>query len=223
MIESLLQIVAPHHCYGCGEIGTLLCDNCKYNIVDERYTACIVCRMPEASQGVCRACMATYTRAWVVAERSDEIEQVLNGYKFMRQKAGAKSAAALLDDVLPSFIGMNVVIVPVPTISAHIRRRGYDHMALVARNFARQRKLSYSPQLIRRSNSVQLGSSKRQRFLNAKNAFAVKGSLDPEAVYLVVDDVVTTGATLRFAAQALLDAGASTVWAATIARQPLDK
>lgn len=223
MIDTFLQIVAPHHCYGCGIAGLLLCDNCKYNIVDERFPACVVCQRPHARHGVCHSCKTSYERAWVVSERSDEVEQLLNGYKFMRQKSGAKVCVELLESILPVFSGMDITVVPVPTISTHIRRRGYDHTVLIAKNLARRRKLPYSAVLSRQTDSVQLGSSKRERFENAKHAFRVTKQLDPDVIYLVIDDVVTTGATLQFAAEALRKAGASNVWVAAIARQPLDK
>lgn len=222
MIDTLLQIIAPHHCYGCGETGALLCNNCKYNIVDSRYLACIVCQKPNMRHGVCGACMTTYERAWVASERLDEVEQMLNGYKFMRQKAGAKVCADLLEGVLPDFSGINLQIVPIPTVSVHIRRRGYDHTRLIAKNIARRRRLPYSAVLARQTDSVQLGSSRRERLENAKHAFRVAKHLDPDAIYLLIDDVVTTGATLRFAAETLRKAGAGSVWVAAIARQPMD-
>ncbi len=179
--------------------------------------------MPGIRQGVCGVCLTTYERAWVVTERSGEIEQLLNGYKFMRQRAGANTCVDLLDTVLPDFSGVKLKIVSIPTISKHIRHRGYDHMGLIAKGLAKRRRLPYSTVLARQTNTVQLGSSKRQRVINAKEAFHVSSRLDSTAIYLLVDDVVTTGATLRFASQALLEAGAGAVWAAAIARQPLDK
>lgn len=95
-------------------------------------------------------------------------------------------------------------------------------MALIARHFARQRNLPFVATLQRRTNTKQRAASARQRTTNAKEAFAVHKKPDPEKIYLLIDDVVTTGATIKYATKTLLDAGAMTVWVASISRQPLD-
>jgi competence protein ComFC len=223
MIERMLQIVAPHHCYGCDKIGSTLCDNCKYNIIDDPFLGCIVCRKATSSHGVCDGCRTSFERAWIVTERTDDVQDTLDGYKFGRQMASARVFAELLDKRLPDFHQMNVTIVPIPTISPHIRQRGYDHMSLIAKELARRRKLPYSTILARKTNAVQLGSSRLERLANAKDAYGLKYRPNPETTYLLIDDVVTTGATLQFGAKALRDHGASAVWVAAIARQPLDK
>lgn len=221
MINRLLQIVAPHHCYGCGKIGPLLCANCKYNIVDEPFEACIVCAMP-SPVGICGQCQSSYAAAWCVGERADALKDIINGLKFERVKDGAKVLGGLMSARLPD-LPSETIIVPVPTVSAHIRQRGYDQTLLISRAFARERNLVLK-QLLRRTNKhTQRGQTKRARFEQAKSAFECRTTLDTTIPYLLVDDVVTTNATVRFGAQALIDAGAQTVWVAVAARQPLDK
>jgi len=58
--------------------------------------------------------------------------------------------------------------------------------------------------------------------IQALSAFGIHGSVDPRATYLIIDDIVTTGATIEYAALLLKEAGAKTIWVAAIARQPLD-
>ena len=224
MIDTLLQIIAPHYCYGCGEIGRVLCGNCKYNIIDDRFEGCIVCLRAVGPVGVCGNCRTSYTRGWVVSERTDTTERLIDAYKFRHHKGAAPALADLLHEVVPDLsLVESVVVVPVPTIATHIRRRGYDHIDLVARRFARLRGLPYARALRRQTNTVQVGSSRLQRIENAQQAFRVHRELDPRAIYLLIDDVVTTGATLQYAAKALTDAGAGEVWVAALARQTLDK
>lgn len=128
----------------------------------------------------------------------------------------------MLSHVIPEFPS-NVIVVPVPTIPSHIRQRGYDHTALIARRFAKVKSLPYQKLIERVSYTKQRGASRKQRFEQASQAFTVKKRLSEDSVYLLIDDVITTGATAQYAAEALLAAGASEVWVGVIARQPLDK
>jgi predicted amidophosphoribosyltransferase len=112
--------------------------------------------------------------------------------------------------------------VPIPTITPHIRERGYDHTLLVARFVAHKRKLPLTPLLSRQTNTMQRGASKSLRRKQAAHAFMLRGYIDPSLTYLLLDDIVTTGATLDAAAKMLKEAGAKHVWVAAVAYQTLD-
>lgn len=162
-----------------------------------------------------------YRRAWCVADRRDHLERLINGYKFANTRAAYRPLAELLHARLPE-LPENTVIVPVPTVSSHIRQRGYDHMLLIARHFARLRRRSVATGLQRTTSTKQRGAGRKQRIDHAKAAFVCRAPLDSSHIYLLIDDVITTGATVHYAARALRDAGATTVWVASISRQPLD-
>lgn len=221
MINKVLRIIAPHYCYGCAKTGTPLCENCKYDIVDEAVDACMVCAQP-SSVGICKSCHTSYDRAWFVGERSDILERIINAYKFERVIDASSSLASLLDMRLP-VLPPDVIVIPVPTIASHVRQRGYDHTARIAQSFGTRHSLAVQAVLRRRDSHMQRGQNKNDRFAQAKAAFYCDAPLDSQAIYLLIDDVVTTNATVRYAASALRDAGATTVWVAVLARQPLDK
>lgn len=221
MIDKLLQIVAPHHCYGCSKTGPVLCSNCKYDIVDEATSACIVCTLP-ARDGICRSCRSTYEKAWCVGERSGPLLATIDGLKFSHVMSAANALAELLDMRLP-VLPSDTVLVPIPTIPSHIRQRGYDQTLLIARALAKRRHLPVRQLVQRRHHEVQRGRTKKERLEQARIAFTCGAPLAADIPYLLIDDVVTTSATLRYAAEALRLAGATTVWAGVVARQPLDK
>ncbi len=222
MIDSLLTFIAPHPCSGCGISGTLLCDNCKYDISSEPYSACVACGKGLAGiHGICGQCTVPYQRAWCVADRRDGLERLIDNYKFRNVKAAHKPLADLLEAHLP-ILPEGTVIVPVPTVSSHIRQRGYDHMLLIAKQLGRQRRLPVRSHLERATTTKQRSASRSLRITQAKAAFQARGSLDPELIYLLLDDVVTTGATMKYAAKTLQAAGAQNIWVAAISRQPLD-
>lgn len=222
MIDTLLQIVAPHHCYDCAVTGTLLCNNCKYDIVSETFSGCISCRTLSAVDNVCSVCQRRfpYSKAWVVGERSDVLRRLLDDYKFERRIAAAKVCAELLDSILP-VLPPETIVTYIPTSTTHIRQRGYDHAQLIAKRFAKRRGLVCRATLLRNGHSVQHGSSRAERIKQADAAYTLK-PIEEDVPFLMIDDIFTTGATVTAASRLLIDAGASEVWLGIIARQPLD-
>lgn len=221
MLDKVLSIIAPHHCCGCDKIGSLLCDNCKYNISAEASLFCVVCNRPTTRMWLCNDCSVPYERAWAVGERADVLQRLIGLYKFERARAAYVPLGDLLLNVLPD-LPPETIIVPVPTVWSHIRERGYDHTLLIARYVAKARGLSCR-QLVERQNiDKQRQANALQRLAQAKRAFVVTQDIDSDVPYLLIDDVMTTGATMKYAAKALRKAGAKHVWVAIIARQTLD-
>lgn len=220
MVRRLLDHIAPHYCCSCGEIGRLLCESCKYDITSEHSSDCLFCGQLSLS-GVCSGCRPICSQAWCGGQRTGGLEKLINSFKFENAEAAHQPLGDVLLAALP-LLPKEVVIVPIPTVRAHVRQRGYDHALLLARYVAQKQGVTLSQALRRRTSTVQRGANRKERFKQAKEAFEVTGSLQGDTPYLLVDDVVTTGATLRYAAEALKEAGAVTVWAAAATRQPLD-
>ena len=218
MIDKLLSYIAPHHCYSCANIGSILCDNCKFHILEEPYEQCIQCDVP-SQYGVCKSCQQKlpYSNAWIVGERKSVLENIIHDYKFRRNVAAVQASADLLEKRLP-YLPDNTTIIPVPTITRHIRIRGYDHTSILANQVAKKRSLKYINSLKRNHNLVQVGSDAKTRHQQAKTAFFITEKLDTTRPYLLIDDVITTGATIKYAAQSLRDAGAQEIWIAALAR-----
>ena len=217
MIDRLLAYIAPHHCYGCDTLGDPLCNNCQFNIISESPTTCIICKKP-SMRGVCSSCSkAPFSQAWVVGERSGELEKLIDDFKFHRVKRALLVAAQLLDHTLPHF-NSPVHIVPIPTIPKHIRLRGYDHMLMIATYLTKNKHISVCRMLERKDFSVQVGASKATRKLQAKSAFVARIQCDQTIPHLIIDDIVTTGATLTYAAKTLRQKGIQAIWVAALAR-----
>lgn len=218
---SLINAVMPHYCCSCGAIGEILCDHCKYDIIGECVVECIACGGPVARYGdTCKACVSPYRRGWMVGRHRDSIRELIGRYKFSGARAAGSTFGGLLHEALPE-LPADTLVTSVPTAPPHIRERGYDHAALIAKEFAHARKLPYSPTLRRLHTMKQRGASRKERLNQAATAFAaitpVRGGR-----YLLIDDVCTTGATLQYAARALRNAGADEVWVAVISKEPLD-
>jgi len=185
------------------------------------FFGCIGCGRATGTRGVCTDCLF-YDRAWCVGERHEVLRRLVDDFKFERMRSAYHPLAGLLSDILP-LLPEDTVILPIPTVRRHIRQRGYDHTALIAKRLSKLKNCLYEPILERKTQSVQRGASRSERIQQAKEAFVVTKPISANTPYLIVDDVVTTGSTLKYAAKDLRDAGASQVWVAAIARQPSTK
>lgn len=111
--------------------------------------------------------------------------------------------------------GLEVVVVPLPTIGRHVRERGLDHTAILARKLAKRRGWKYERVLGRATDVVQVGTKAVARKAQAEKTYEVVREASGEKLYLLVDDVWTTGATMLAAEKALKEAGAK--WIAGVA------
>ena len=221
MIDTILSFLAPHHCYGCSKIGKVICDNCKYNITNEPFDGCIGCGGPVLRQGVCGSCHLPYARAWAADTYHGPLGEAIKGMKFGSVREAASVLGEILAATLPA-VPPQTVVVPIPTVRSHVRQRGFDHTKLIATAMAHHLGVATADVIQRVGHAAQRGATARQRQVQAKAAFRVEGALDPDGIYLVVDDVVTTGATIRQAGLQLQRAGAKELWVATLTRDTLD-
>ena len=190
MVEKLLDLISPHYCCSCGEIGSILCESCKYDIVSEQFSGCLLCTRPTLS-GSCAHCSSDLARTWCGGERIGGLERLINCYKF---EYAVAAHAPLGDIILASLpeLPKETIVIPIPTIRTHVRQRGYDHTLLLARYIAKKRGLHCYQPLIRATSSIQRGTDRKTRLAQAKVAYKVKGELEKDTQYLLIDDVVTT-------------------------------
>lgn len=221
IVERVLQNIAPHHCSGCGNVGSLLCPYCKYDIIHEPFLGCIVCGN-SSRVGICTIHDAPIQRSFVVSERSGVLEALIDGLKFHNVKAAAKDLAALLDERLP-LLPEGTIIVPIPTVRSHIRQRGYDQVELIARHLAERRQVTIVRALERVGKDTQHKLGREDREVAAKRAFVLNSRVrvEKDSPILLLDDIITTGATVLQATQTLQPLGVP-VFVSALAYQPLD-
>lgn len=220
---GLLDLLAPHSCRGCGHTGTPLCYRCKKYIVSTYHHYCPKCKQKNRS-ATCPKCQ-DFPPTYVIGERSDLIGQLAQDFKFHSIRALARPLAEILNEIIPP-IEKPVVVVPLPTIDHHIRKRGLDHTLLIAKNLAHLRGKNFTTKklLVRNKNTVQVGADKKTRLKQAEDAYNLKenSSLDPNTTYLLLDDIWTTGASINSALKKLRSAGAQNFVIAILAVSVLD-
>ena len=218
MIDHLLSLFAPHLCSSCGAEGTLFCDNCKSYIIKASLKKCWVCGGGNRSP-LCASCAKVFRRIYIIGERKGGLALLVDGYKFHYRRFTSKVLASLIEEQLQSELS---VIVPVPTAPSHVRQRGFDHTLLLARALSKATQWPVKQVLDSRALYTQHFSSRAARYRQAREMFASNTQVDSRKTYLLLDDILTTGATALAAGRALHEAGARVIDLAVIARQPLD-
>jgi len=179
---------------------------------------CFICNEQTEDFSTCSKCRrkTVLNNVWVAADYDGTVKDLVQGFKYERQRASARPLAELMDKALP-FAEPSTIVTHVPTATNRIRTRGYDHALLLAQKIASLRSLKHRTLLGRLGQSQQMGASRKTRLEQTEKSFiAVKPRKIKSAHILLVDDILTTGSTLRSAAQELKKAGAKTVTAVVV-------
>jgi len=215
MFDKIIAFFAPHECLGCAQEDTLLCTGCITALPAAR-GCCYHCQRVQSSYAPCAACskVSPLASVWATTNYEHLAKTLVWHMKFERARAATTTIASAL---LAPPISKQTVIVPIPTATTRMRQRGYDHAKLIARHFARLHHVAYAPVLARMGQHRQVGASGERRRQQLVTAFRVTQPLADKHVILI-DDVVTSGATLEAAAATLRKAGAARVDATVFAR-----
>ncbi|HSX43536.1 MAG TPA: phosphoribosyltransferase family protein [Candidatus Saccharimonadales bacterium] len=220
ILEQVVRIFAPLSCIGCGtEQDVLLCDSCAQGL-ETVVPRCYRCKRATFGFSVCADCQPTTPlRSVVVGYEFDGLaKDLVHRIKYERAQAGTGEIARLIS-ALSGNLPEGAVLVSIPTASSRVRARGYDHTALLTRALAQKTGRRSARLLGRRGQAHQVGSGRTRRLSQLSGAYY---AIRPEAVegrhLVLVDDILTTGATLETAAHMLLQAGARRVDAIVFAQ-----
>lgn len=206
-LPGLFDLVSPHSCRGCGCLGTVLCKCCKNNILMHRDKNGL------NSKG------KNLPPIYVVDKRNGILERLINDYKYYSVRDLAQPLAGLIDEILPKDLPKDSVVVPLPTASNHVRARGLDHTYLIAKNLSKLRDYKLRRIILRNKNTVQVGAGRTARIAQAEKAYDLNPRIpiDPEKTYVLLDDVWTTGASIKAGIKILKKAGAQKIIVALLA------
>lgn len=204
--SAFLDLLFPPHCVSCRRAGTWLCDACIANA-------------PAVPNPASLTPDGYLDGAYSVGAHRGSLRRAVHTLKYNGLRQIAPQLAGLMADTWRAS-GITVdAIVAVPLSAARLKSRGYCQAHLLARPLAERLGLPLMPGLERtRHTRSQVGLDPAQRWDNVWGAFTWRGDALAGARVLLIDDVLTTGATLQACAAALRDAGASQVWALTLTR-----
>ena len=234
--KFILDMVLPNRCVRCQREGGIFCDRCKkyISITNPSYVM-------EDVYGFEKLLVAGLKEGWFERMVRDFKYNGRRDYgEFLAEKLGEVILGEIEKMKLNGEWGdmsrrfcdgemevKEIVLVPLPTIRKHIRERGFDHtlrLCFELENFLQKRleklgmKVEYRDLLVRKNKTVQVGKEKKERVKQAEKAYGIREGIKIEnkTLYILVDDVTTTGASL-LAAKKILQA--DQVWAAVLMKE----
>lgn len=213
----MLDLLLPPACAGCGRSGALLCRRCLGAFeppfhFEDRFVA------PDA--GVVLGDPLTLAVA-AFAYRGP----VRRSLAALKYTGASRLAPVLAATAVPAFerlgsISGGGVLVPVPVHRDRLRERGYNQTELIARALGKEVGQSVAALLERtRATTRQHRLDRAARLANLRDAFRVRARAPVPTVAIVVDDIITTTATMAACASVLLDAGVDAVYGFAVARE----
>lgn len=228
-----LDALLPPLCLSCGEVVAepgSLCPACWESVSFLGDPQCSACGEPfeyEIGTGsLCGRCTQNappWGRARAVFRYDDGAKALILRFKHADRIEGAPAFARWMARAGAELLDQCDVIVPVPLHRWRLLARRYNQAALLAQHLSRLSGRSVEPEaLIRLRSTASMGHLKRdERRKNVKNAFILADRLRPAiegSAVLLVDDVLTTGATVGECARVLLGGGARSVDVLTLGR-----
>lgn len=200
LLRDISQLWFPTFCLGCGVYGQSPCERCCE----------LFCEPPD------EPCPKELTQLSVVLSYDDNFRVFWSAVKNNGNRKVLRWFAEHLAMVIEHEQSNFDIITWAPTSPARRRQRGFDQAQLLAQIVAKHFQMRAVPTLNRRRGRPQTGRNRQQRLAGVE--FSARRTITGSV--LLCDDIVTTGATMNAAAQALMQAGAQLVSGAAVARTP---
>lgn len=224
--SGILELSFPVHCIVCRDLSeSYLCAKCRQKITLIAPPICTKCGIPNATPR-CWGCLQHqfhFELARSAGAFEGTLRKAIHALKYRSIWMLAEPLSeVLIDGFIESRLPKSVdMIVPIPIHPSRKAHRGFNQSELIAKGLAKHLSIQMDTKTLVKSKKTphQVGVAFEQRWINIYGSFSV---VHPERVknkkIMLIDDVITTGATLDEAARMLLDSGASTVVAYTLAR-----
>lgn len=216
-LGSLLEVVLPPSCAGCGRYGAHLCAACVQRLSPAHDPRTSFLAADPAALG------GKEVELVVAAFRHDDVTR--RSLQRLKYGGAARLAEHLVRAALPAFDRLLAVsgpatLVPVPVHVVRERERGYNQALLLARALGAERGLPVA-ELLRRPRATvrQHGLDRSARLANLRAAFAMRAGTTVPRRVIVVDDILTSGATIEACATVLRGADVGLVYGFAVARE----
>jgi competence protein ComFC len=228
---NLLDYIFPKHCVICRKQGSYICPQCFTYLSFDAKNLCLVCNRLTYNNLTHPKCKSKYSidGCFSALAYNKTVQKLIFNFKY---KPYLTDTAVVLVDLFYESLIQNEyftkliadgewLMVPIPLSKIKLRKRGYNQAEILAKELTKKFGIQTKNLLKRVKNTkTQIGKSNVERKLNVRSAFELLNhkSLILNQNILLVDDVVTTGSTLKEAANVLKRIGAKKVIGLTLAR-----
>ena len=225
--QSLLDVIFPIKCIRCGRSGEYLCEECMARVNFLPQQRCAVCNGNAMNGETHMRCRKAYVidGVWAMASNQGVMKKLIHRYKYGYAEDLGRLLASMLISCLPGGLRKFDLLVPVPLFSLRQRWRGFNQAENLTELINKRIRVSHKKNILVRVKAGRPQASireRKERLTNLKDVFKLSAGIDRKWIkgksILLVDDVATTGTTLRRAAIPLKRAGAGVVWGVVLAR-----
>lgn len=230
-VNIITDLIYPKRCIGCKKYGTYVCANCLSRIKQFEEFVCPVCMSRSVIGRTHPGCKTPYGIDGLLCGvvYGGVVKRLVFSFKYEPYTSNLKGTMGKLfiemvgqNELFSSLLSQHPIVIPIPLSSSKLKKRGYNQAELLSKSLVQDFNLEIHLNLKRIKNTKpQFKLNKVSRFKNVKDAFEFKGDkkILTNATVLLVDDLATSGATLRECAKVLKRAGAAEVYGVTFARE----
>lgn len=212
--DTLLEFALPPLCLGCGEYTSnkpAICDSCSAKV--DLYTApfCLSCKEQLFETMICPDCKKDSWLLFAFGNYRDPLQEIIINFKFR----GITHIAEYVAEAVTEKFGERILsldpdyLVPIPLHLVRQAARGYNQAEVFADALSRRLEVPVATDFLKRTRrrKEQARLSEHERASNIKGVFEPLADADPGETAILIDDVVTSGMTVREARRVLLGAG----------------
>ncbi|MBI2627974.1 MAG: ComF family protein [Candidatus Niyogibacteria bacterium] len=228
--NAFLDLIFPKKCFSCGQNGEFLCGHCL-NSLNLPEIRCFACQKGDGA-GFCSQCASFFNLEnlsvfWATDYKNLAIKKMIKTFKYRRAGVLTETLGEILSQRAKKFLIQNTsgaslsLIIPVPLSPKRHRERGFNQAALIGQYLGQKNNLAFDPAVLLKikNTSPQVKTAGRdERLKNLKESFVVSDSQKILGkTVILIDDVLTTGATIMECARILQKAGAEKIIALVVA------
>lgn len=224
LADTLLNFLFPPVCANCRKVGTLLCAECRAEFSWLAEPLCAACGRPlpepEAPCAFCAQRPLPLKQVRTAVFFQEPMQSLIHKFKYENNFGLGGVLGDVMVQAWPDWQPPIDCIVPIPLHKKRQQERGYNQSELLARQLAARMRIPLETGCLQRARHTapQVHLSAQERQQNVAGAFTASGGNIVGRHILLIDDVLTTGATLSAAANALYAAGATAVSGYCLAR-----
>jgi ComF family protein len=224
-ITAGLDCVLPRSCCLCETLGEVLCHGCAHSISKQSTLRCHGCALTKACD--CNKAEWAIDRTIALTSYEPPYDRLIGEMKFQSKQSIGQILGNLMSKQFQEIIEKENLdprhfqLMPIPLSSARFRQRGFNQALSIANTIRKKVPISLTMDLVRTTQTHSQSTLDRaQRLVNLSNAYALSKINDHRfnSTIVLVDDVMTTGATLNTCAALLKQSGVREVWAMVAAR-----